>query len=448
MSIEGREPLQETPAFASTLTEATSTGLRVLSLRLSMYVVGFLASAFIARALGPDGRGLYALPVAFLGIVMALSHVGLENGHVWLAGKGVSLRQLWVNSTVVAMAIGSLAWLIVALLYVTNGSSLFSDLPAAWVLLPVAQIPFLLQTLYWTSLLQLQHRVVAAVTASLAGVGLHAILCVILFAADLLTPFRVLLLMWVVNGTAWLLILGLCWRSGLTGWAPHGPTLRRALSFGMKTWMGSIFFFLVLRVDQILVQRYLGFHELGIYSLAVMLAELLWLVTDPFAVALLPHQIEAARGDELRLTYAAARTSFLVALLGAILGWVLVPYGIQAVYGDAFAGSVWPFRLLLPGVVLLAAQRPLAAILLKRGRPWSISLFGFGALLVDVAVNLLLLPRIGVVGASIASSGCYAGLAVAYVWGTWESGRSRWGDLVPRPSDLHRLWMVVRRPGE
>ena len=88
------------------------------------------------------------------------------------------------------------------------------------------------------------------------------------------------------------LILFQCRRAGLIGDTPDRRTLRRALAFGLKSWVGLVFFFLVLRVDQILVRGFLGFHELGLYALAVTLAELLWLFTDPFAVTMLPHLVE------------------------------------------------------------------------------------------------------------------------------------------------------------
>jgi len=444
--MDAGEPLHEADLVPD-LAAATTVGLRVLALRLTSYAVGFVASVLISRAVGPSGRGLYALPLAVLGIVMALSHIGLEHANVWLAAQGVDLRRLWANATVTSIAVGLLSWLVVALLYVTAGSRLFGGLPGVWVAVPIAQVPFLLLTLYWTNLLQLEHRLASAMAASLVGVALHAVAVGILFGSGLLTPFRVLLLAWVANGVTWALLLRLCLRAGLAGEAPHLPTLRRSIAFGLKTWIGLVFFFLLLRVDQILVQRILGFRELGLYSLAVTLAELLWLLSDPFAAALLPHQVRAERGDELRMSYATARTTFLVALAGAVAGWVLIPYAIRLVYGSQFDGSVWPFRLLLPGVVLLAAQRPLGAILLKRGRPWLISVFGLGALAVNVVANLVLLPRIGVVGASIASSVCYGALALAYVFATWERGTSGWRELMPGPSDVGRLLVAVRRAG-
>jgi O-antigen/teichoic acid export membrane protein len=140
------------------------------------------------------------------------------------------------------------------------------------------------------------------------------------------------------------------------------------------------------------------------------------------------------------MSYATSRTALVVSLVGALAAWLLIPYAVRFIYGSDFDGSVWPLRWLLPGIVLLTVQRPLGAILLKRGRAWLYGLFGFGALAINVVANLILLPRVGIVGASIASSLCYAALAVANILATWDRGTSRLQDLVPGRADVGRLW--------
>ena len=72
-------------------------------------------------------------------------------------------------------------------------------------------------------------------------------------------------------------------------------------------------------------------------------------------------------------------------------------------------------RLLLPGVVALAASRPLGAVRVKEGQVVLPSVLGLAALGLNVALNLVLLPRMGIRGSSIASSICYAALALSYV---------------------------------
>ena len=93
----------------------------------------------------------------------------------------------------------------------------------------------------------------------------------------------------------------------------------------------------------------------------------------------------------------------------------LAPLVIPDVYGSAFAGAVPALRLLLPGVVALGAAKSLGSVLVKEGRMLITSILGLSALGLNVALNIVLLPQIGILGASIASSVCYAALAVSYV---------------------------------
>ncbi len=423
------------------LQDTARTGIRVAGLRLGSAVVGFVASIFIARALGPTGRGLYALPLAVVSIVFALSHIGLEHANVYLASRRVDLKRLWANSTFVAVFAGILAWVILASVYAVVGNGALAGVPLPWMVLGLIQIPLLLQTLYWTNILQLAERFLLAVRAAFAGTVSSAVLTTVLFFTHTLTPFRALLLWSMANVVAWGLVLFLSLRAGLASASPDWAALREGIVFGLKAYVGVTFFFLLLRMDQLLVRGYLGFRALGLYSLAAALSEFLWRLTDPFAASLLPHQVRAAPGDERRLGDATARMSLVVSVVLAVLAWLAAPYVIRVTYGGRFDEMVWPFRWLLPGVVALSIQRPMGAVIVKEGRIWLVSYFGAAVLAVNVAMNLVLLDRIGIVGASIASSVTYAALAFAYVAATRQKGIAEWRDLRPRRSDVLRLWL-------
>ena len=68
------------------------------------------------------------------------------------------------------------------------------------------------------------------------------------------------------------------------------------------------------------------------------------------------------------------------------------------------------------------------------------SMLGLAALGLNVALNIALLPQIGIRGASIASSVCYTALALSYVVICRHQGVVGWRDLVPRASDM-RLFL-------
>jgi O-methyltransferase len=430
--------MDEELALDPALERATSTGVRVMGLRLSGYAVGFVASILIARALGPAGRGLYAYPVALLGIVMAVGHVGLEFAQVHLAGQGRDLRRMWANATAFSVIAGAACWVGIAGLLMIDPRAA-GGLPPSWIAIPMGLVPLLLMSLYWASLLQIDGRLVAASWASWFGVAVQAVAIGILFVLHELTPFRVLLLQWLTNGSAWLLLLLACRRAGLVNLRVDLALLRRSVAFGVKVYVAQVFFFLVLRVDQVLVRGYAGYRQLGLYALATTAAELLWLVADPLAAALVPHQVRARTGEDRRLGFAMARRSLLVSMTAAVGGWFLAPLAIRVVYGPGFAGAAPALRLLLPGVVALAATRPLGTVLVKEGRAVVLSVLGLGMLGLNVTLNLVLLPRIGIRGASIASSVCYATLALSYLAISRRRMVAGWRDIVPRASDLHLL---------
>jgi glycosyltransferase involved in cell wall biosynthesis/O-antigen/teichoic acid export membrane protein len=430
--------MAEEHELRSTLVRATGTGVRAMVLRISGYAVGFVGSILIARALGPTGRGLYAYPVALLGIVMALAHIGLEFAQVYLVGQGQDLRHMWADATVFSLAAGGVCWAAVAGI-ITIDPRLAGGLPLSWIAVPMGLVPLLLMSLYWANLLQLDGRLVTATWASWWGVAVQAAAVIGLYLTHELTPFRVLQLQWLTNGSAWLFLLLACKRAGLVNLRLDPALLRRAVAFGVKSYVAQVFRFLVLRVDQVLVAAYAGYRQLGLYALATTIAELLWLLTDPLAGAMLPHVVRARTGDDRRLSFATGRLSLCIATIAAFCGWFLAPLVIPRVYGAGFTSATPALRLLLPGVVALALARPLGSVLVKEGRAVTASLLGLLALALNVVLNLVLLPRIGIRGASIASSLAYATLAVSYVVVGRRRGVAGWRDLAPRASDLRLL---------
>jgi O-antigen/teichoic acid export membrane protein len=229
----------------------------------------------------------------------------------------------------------------------------------------------------------------------------------------------------MMSGTTWLLLLMTCRRARLVTVRVDRALLRQSVAVSMKAYGAQTTFYLILRADQILVRWYTGYHQLGLYAVAATVAEMLWLLTDPFAAALIPHQLRASTGESQRLGFAMMWRSLGISLIAAVGAWVLAPLAVHIVYGSEFSGAVPALRLLLPGVVALGAAKPLRAMLLKEGRAVALSLLGFSMLAVNLALNVVLLPRIGIIGASIASSICYGALALSYVFLAWRQARQR-----------------------
>jgi O-antigen/teichoic acid export membrane protein len=152
--------------------------------------------------------------------------------------------------------------------------------------------------------------------------------------------------------------------------------------------------------------------------------------------------IVLARSSTLDIPKVVRETTRLAVLGTTIAGSVaalLAWWAIPLVFGREFEGAIAPFALLVPGVVSLAVSYCISPILILEGRMRVAAGASFVSLLVMVALDLLLIPDLGLVGAALASTVAYSVLTLIQ-W-LWIRKRQplRFRELVPDATDLRRL---------
>ena len=88
---------------------------------------------------------------------------------------------------------------------------------------------------------------------------------------------------------------------------------------------------------------------------------------------------------------------------------------IKMFYGVRFLPAVKAFQLLLPGIYFLAIQVVALQFLKSEKIPGGILWGWVGTVILNIAMNFLLVPSYGIAGASVASSVCYF-LIFAITW--------------------------------
>jgi O-antigen/teichoic acid export membrane protein len=180
-----------------------------------------------------------------------------------------------------------------------------------------------------------------------------------------------------------------------------------------------ILFCLHLRVDMYMVQGWLGAAALGQYSIAVTLAETLMMATDAVAVAVLPAQMTNTVQESAQRALRAARINVLLGTGLALAAAIVSGPAITLLYGESYRPAVLPMIALLPGIVSLGMQRVCGAPTLRTGRPLGIAGIYALTLTTNIILNMLLIRRYGLIGASIASSVSY--ILGAGIFVTWTS---------------------------
>jgi O-antigen/teichoic acid export membrane protein len=211
--------------------------------------------------------------------------------------------------------------------------------------------------------------------------------------------------------------------------------IRESVAFGLKSSLGVSFLYLMYRIDFVIVKILLGASVLGQYSVGTSVAELLWLVTDSLAIALISRQVEGSFSNALDLTIRAVRRVLVVL---PVAGVFLGAFGIVAiplVFGAAFRPSVGPMLILLPGVAALGAVKPITLLIIRSNRPTTMSLISTAGLTVNLGLLIPLARRFGIDGAAVASTVAYSAIAVLYV--AWVRSRGvRLRELLPKHREV------------
>jgi O-antigen/teichoic acid export membrane protein len=225
-----------------------------------------------------------------------------------------------------------------------------------------------------------------------------------------------------------------------SGAVPDLLLARRTVGLGLRYHAGTVASYLLLRVDIFILNALEPTTAaVGLYSLAVTLAELTKLLTDSIVPVMMPEQVEASAGHAAAVTAATVRMSTLFSCVSNALMCLTAPILIPLTYGPAFRGAGPVLIALAPGLLALGATNPVRTYLFRLSRPGPMSLMFIAVMVVNVSLNFALIPRLGIVGASLASSVAYAMLAGAQTAWFVKATGVRPRDLIPGPAEIRLI---------
>lgn len=233
------------------------------------------------------------------------------------------------------------------------------------------------------------------------------------------------------------------------GWVgvPQTAALQAEVRFVLVIGLTNLVSLLNYKVDLFLVEHFLGLSPTGVYSIAVAVAELLWLVSSAVTTAAYARIGQPDREAAIRLTLRAMHASVLMLLAISPLLWGAAALLVPMLLGPAYAPAVPVLALLLPGVALYGAASALSSWFTNHaGRPQVPALLATGSLLINIAVSVWAIPRWGMLGGALATTLSYAiTIGVAALWFARASGQPLWRILWPDWRDLRGL--LHRRSG-
>lgn len=376
--------------------------------------VGTLAVAAIlgllaARWLGASGKGELVLAFAVGSFLAPLGAGGIDS---YIAARSKVDQGRW-RAGAAAMGRRAAWWGGLAIAAATVAYGLANSIPLGLIAIAAIAV-FLRPAIAVLQAIATSEDRVASLGRVLAAIAATQLLAITVLAFDGATAndFALTTLTGFAVGY-W--ILSRSTSAPLSGEGDRlAPARRReAWRFGQTVVIGDFLQLANYRLDVFILAAFVPIADVGVYAVAVTLAEIVWQLPQAISRSLLPR-ISGGDMDRSRVVRVSVSLVAILVLLSAA-GLALASKLTVPVLGADYARVPGLLAVLLPGIVLMGAAKPLAAWTLAHGRPGrnlTASAIGF---VVVVAGDLLLIPHFGLLGAAITSTFAYAVTACVVV---------------------------------
>lgn len=367
--------------------------------------MGLLVGVWLARYLGPQGFGSLNFATALVALFAACAALGLN---------GIVVRNLVRQPEEATVLLGSafclhLCAALLSLLALVAGVAWLQ--PDNALLRELVLIIGLGQLFHSSAVVKYWFEAQIASRYSVWAENGAFLLCAALKAIAIVSGMSLLVFAWIILLEAALTALALFVlyqrQTGcLFNWRPQ---LQRAGLLLQQSWplaLSALSIIIYMKIDQIMLGQILGEKAVGIYSAAVRISEVWYFVPLSIAASMFPSILAARQQDalhyqrRLQQLYDAMATLALVVALGMS---VLAGPVVNLLFGAAYMDAVPALQISIWTGLSVAMSAVHGKWLLAEGLQKLGLVYTTAGALINVGLNLLLIPRYGITGAAWAT---------------------------------------------
>ena len=361
-----------------------------------------LTGIISARLLGPAGRGELAVIVIWPQLMAFSCSFGLPPSLLFNMSRHADRSNPLVTAAMLYTAMTGVLAMLVGALFLTFWLSDYSASMVDFARWAMITAPFPLYVVTFQSILQARkefglYNVLRVLQPLLTLLGLLFVL-----AIRTLNPFNAAVITLLPGVVITILMLARFTRIYHLSLEGIGWASRRLFSYGLRTYPSDLLGLLASEIDRVMVVGLLQPAFVGLYVVALSLAQLLNIFTTAISTILFPKAAGRSAEEVVALTGRAARVHFVVTLTAALVAAAIGPYALLLVYGEEFIGATTVFHILLLETVLRGEFTVLSQAMLSLDRPGLLSFVQAVGLTLTVVMIFLLVPRFGLEGAGLA----------------------------------------------
>jgi len=377
-------------------------------------MLGFVTSILIARALGPEGKGYIAYFLLIFGLIANYGHFGINNATTYFQKRSNYQENEVYNVNITYLLIISF---FISIIVITLKYYGFALIEYNWLIV-IAGLIYIFSLLLITcsnSFYIGNERIIESNKYILTAQFIYFFIIVLFYFSSQLTIyiyFSALLIVTIFK--LFLLTKNIKYKYKFK---LNLNLLKAEFKYGIIIYFSALFIYLNYRADQYLIKKMLGNSQLGVYSIAVILAELVFLVPTSITTAITGklYNMDSISNNRKSITSKTIKYTFYICLILSIIGIFMTPL-IPIVYGQDFAKASQVTIILFIGIVFASIGKVSTPYFFTKGKPQVHLLITTIVLLLNISLNLLLIPKFGINGAAIASTLSYIIYGLFYLY--------------------------------
>lgn len=366
--------------------------------------ISFLATVYIARNLGPTNYGQLSYALSFTGLFGFLASLGIEQILYRELIRYPEKRNEYMGSALVLRISAAILTIAICMLSAIILSP--KDVSLHLILLISLSFFFSSFSLFGYEFQAEAKSKLPSILSFFVVIILNALkILVILYDEGVIYLALVILLEPILYAIGYLYL-----RTKKYGSVVNLRFDRKIATVMLRDSLplifASAFFAIYARIDQVMIKNMIDTESVGLYDSAVRIAEVWYFIPSMIIAALFPAIINAKKVSE-ELYYRRIRKIFIlivsISILTALPTTLLSKHIITIIYGTSFIGALSVLQIYVWSNIGAALSTLSQQLLIAENLTKMISISAFLGMVVNIVLNIFLIPRYGISGAAIAS---------------------------------------------
>jgi len=381
--------------------------------QVGVAVIQLLVMTCVARSLSVENNGVFVVGLLISNVLANTMLLGLNTSNIYfLKARKISLNQMLFKNLQYWLLMVFVVSPIIYILLLDFGAVVFPGIKLEVLTAAIVLFVFMLANVLIHSIFQAVDRFDLFNKYLLFNVVMQLISLLTLVYFDLITS--------LYGIYALIFATSLCFFCGIAHMffikkhmlpkdVIKNQPVKSFYKFGFKSHLSNIIAFLMSRADVYMLNYFISPASSAVYMVAVLFVERLGMVSQSLATVIFPD-LAALSGDEKKqhmLMCKAFRLNAIVTCVVAGLVSIFIYPAIYVLFGLKYLSATEVFFILVLGVILKSGSRILSVFITAVGKPEMNFYMALIAIMLNITLNYLLIPKFGVYGAAIATTVSY-----------------------------------------